>query len=177
MNKTWWMILLGACTSGGTDITGKGDGADDTDTTGETEDTTPAETDDSEAPSSSAIVGDWVSQGDDVSTLLGGPPFNFARIDATFEADGSYEAVGLADDNSTFTFTGTYVVDESTDPATIDIEQTAPAPATVQGIWRVEDDVLTYDIVDIGFGTPPTVAGGFGSSSAGAANIQTYRKP
>jgi hypothetical protein len=177
MNKIWWMILLGACTSGGTDITGKGDGADDTDTTGETEDTTPAETDDSEAPSSSAIVGDWVSQGDDVAELLAGPPGNTVRIDATFSADGSYEAVAESQDGSTFTFVGEYTVDDSTDPSTIEIAQSAPYPATVQGIWAVEGGVLTYDIVDVAFGTPPTVAGGFGSSSAGAANIQTYRKP
>ena len=64
-----------------------------------------------------------------------------------------------------------------TDPASIEIAQTAPYVGTVQGIWDVASGVLTYDIVDIAFGTPPTVEGGFGSSSAGAANVQTYRRP
>lgn len=128
-----------------------------------------------------AIVGDWVSEGDDVSPLL--TLFATVAVDATFLADGSYTVVTTDSSDASVTYTGTYTVDESTDPATITVEQAAPTAATATGIWAIETDgSMRYEIIqttpDIGF-MPPTVAGGFGSSSgpnlAADANIQVFQ--
>lgn len=128
-----------------------------------------------------AIVGDWVSEGDDVSPLL--VLFATATIDATFAADGSYTVVQTDTSDASVTYTGTYTVDESTDPATIVVTQTSPTAATASGIWAVEaDGSLRYEVIqttpDIGF-MPPTVEAGFGSSSgpnlAADANIQVFQ--
>jgi hypothetical protein len=152
-----WLV---ACTSGGLDITSPIDGAD-------------VEPDDSDAPSSeAALVGSWRSAGADIAPLL----VDVVRVDATFEADGSYEVLTLLGDDSTWTLVGTWTSDLSTDPAAIALSQTSPWADAVEGIWGVDGDVLTWDVVSVALGSPATPGGGFGSSSAGDDNVQTYRR-
>ncbi|HMV66064.1 MAG TPA: hypothetical protein PKA64_04375 [Myxococcota bacterium] len=182
MIRIAWLLALTACTSGGYDITADDTDAVDTedseDTPDDTEDT-PDDTEDTEdtPAASNALVGDWVSQGADIAPLLAGPPAKTVRVDASFRANGSYSATAESEDGSTYTFTGSYTVDTASDPGTIEIAQTSPYPATVRGLWAVARDVLTYDVVDVSIGTPATPGGGFGSSSAGPDNVQTYRRP
>lgn len=112
------------------------------------------------------IVGDWLSSGDDVSAYL--RTFSIVEVTASFRDDGSYEVLSETTDGTVNTLTGTYTVDTSTDPATVSINQDTPYNASVEGIWAVDGDVLTYEIVQtsptVGNVAPPTVEGGFGSS-------------
>jgi hypothetical protein len=78
---------------------------------------------------------------------------------------------------------GTFVADEGTSPATIVLTQTSPYAATAEGIYQVDGDTLTYEVVqtqpDYGF-LPPTPETGFGSTSGTGLNpgdnIQIYRR-
>lgn len=164
-------LVLGAVLSTGCPSVDDGD----TDPVATDTDVTPAPT-----QTEDGIHGDWVSAGDDVSTLLA---FSYEQIDASFESDGTYLVVATDGDGGTTDFAGTYVVDISTTPPTIVLTQTTPTAAVAEGIWQVEaDGSLTYEVIqttpDIGF-APPTPAGGFGSSSgpglAAGANVQIYR--
>ncbi len=147
---------------------------------GDTADT--ADTADAGGPGD--LVGDWVSQGDDISALFQSTFFDYTRIDASFAADGSYHVAALNGDGETTAFTGTYSVDVTTNPGTILLTQATPSAASSQGIWQVVDEVLTYEVVqttpDYGY-TPPTPESGFGSTSGPniepGVNVQTYRKP
>lgn len=127
------------------------------------------------------LQGTWVSTGADVSPLLAA--FGIDTIDATFEADGSYEVVSTDSGGTATTFTGTYTVDSSTNPASITLEQAAPTTVTSEGIWTVDPDgVLFYEVVqttpDQGFGAPTPTTGFGGTSGPGVsanANIQVFR--
>ena len=104
-------------------------------------------------------------------------------IDAEFNADGSYEVISTDSAGTETTFTGTYTVDSSTNPASITLEQTAPTTVTSEGIWTVDPDgVLYYEVVqttpDQGFGAPTPETGFGGTSGAGVqanSNIQVFR--
>lgn len=156
----------------------------DTDAPASTDTETPtdeASDDETDAPTGDQdLTGTWLSAGDDVSDLLVG--FGFVEITATFNADRSYEVVGESA-NATYTFTGTYSVDTSTSPATIELSQAEPFASASVGIWEVDGDTLTYEVAqtvpDQGF-TPPTPETGFGSTAGGGtapgANVQIYRK-
>jgi hypothetical protein len=162
-------LLLTACPSDDTDTSDTETDTDDTDTS--TEDP--------------AIVGSWVSTGDDVSPLFQTETFDYTTITADFASDGTYEVAATNGGGTTTTFTGTYTVGTG-DPATITLEQSAPSTATAVGIWSVADDAgtttLTYEVVqtvpDFGF-TPPTPETGFGSTSGPGleadVNIQIFR--
>jgi len=154
--------------------------ADDTDETDDTEDTDEIDT----GLETSEIVGDWRSEGDNISPLFKTAFFDYVRIDATFNDDKTYEVEAENGDGNLFSFTGQYETDISTDPAIIVLDQDTPSDARAEGIWQVTTDaglLLTYEVVqvtpDIG-ATPPTPAGGFGSTvSAGLAagdNVQKY---
>jgi hypothetical protein len=146
----------------------------------DTESSSPSSGDSDAPPSTSgddgAWVGRWVSEGDDVAALFTSSQPAVTRVTARFEASGAYTATVLNSDGDTFTFTGAYTVDDATDPAGIALDQQAPYAASLEGIIAVEGDVLTYDVVDLSLGNPATSGRGFGSSSAGDANIQTYRR-
>jgi hypothetical protein len=137
-----------------------------------------AETDagDPAPPSGAAWVGRWVSEGEDVAPLFTSAQPSVTRVTARFEASGDYTATVLNSDGDTFTFTGVYAVDASTDPAGIELSQQAPYAASLEGVIAVDGDTLTYDVVDLSLGNPATPGRGFGSSSAGDANIQVYRR-
>jgi hypothetical protein len=127
------------------------------------------------------LHGTWVSTGDDVAPLLAA--FMVDTIDATFNADGSYEVVSTDTAGTPTTFTGTYTVDSSTNPASITLEQTTPTAVTSEGIWTVDPDgVLYYEVVqttpDQGFGAPTPETGFGGTSGPGISansNIQVFR--
>jgi hypothetical protein len=140
--------------------------------------TDPADTDaPAEPPASDAAwVGRWVSEGEDVAPLFTSAQPAVTKVTARFEASGDYTATVLNSDGDTFTFTGTFAVDDATDPASIALSQQAPYAASLEGIIAVDGDVLTYDVVDLSLGIPATPGRGFGSSSAGDANIQVYRR-
>ena len=144
-------------------------------------------TDDTEAdteeaiPNDSALVGDWISEGANISPLFQTATFDYVEITAAFEADGTYQVDAVNGGGTTTTFTGTFTTDDSTDPATITLIQTVPSDATSEGIWQVDGTDLTYEVVqtspDFGF-VPPTPATGFGSTSGPNiepdVNIQLY---
>jgi hypothetical protein len=128
-----------------------------------------------------AIVGTWVSTGGDISPLFAG--LNIVELNATFNDDGTYTATSEDSGGTVSTFTGTYSVDDSAEPASIALVQESPYGAGVTGIWQIEGDgSLTYEVVqttpDIGF-VAPTPATGFGSTSGpginAGDNVQTYR--
>ncbi len=143
--------------------------------------TTPV--DDTAAPDAASIAGDWLSEGDDLSDLFAGEPFNYASTTGSFGADGSYTAEVTDLEGTAYPIAGSYTVDVSTDPATIHIVQTAPYEAEADGIWQVAGDVLTYEVVQTtpsyGF-TAPTPERGFGSTAgpglAPDSNVQVYRR-
>lgn len=126
-----------------------------------------------------ALHGAWVSAGADVAGVLAGPPGNVVRVDASFTAGGDYTAEAEDSSGGVITFSGTYDVDTDTTPHGITITQASPYQALVEGLWEVDGDTLTYDVTqtmpDLG-AVPATVAGGFGSSTVGTANVQTYRR-
>lgn len=142
----------------------------DTDDTGDTED---------EAPS---IHGSWRSKGGDLAPLLV-QYFGFTTVDAQFKANSNYSVSADADDGKTYDFAGTYVVSGEGPIHRIVLTQTSPSSATAEGIFRVQGDTLTYEVVqtqpDFGF-TPPTPATGFGSTGGDGvepdANTQVYRR-
>ncbi len=131
-------------------------------------------------PAGPAIVGDWVSAGDDVAPLLAGAPGNIRRLDATFTAAGTFDVVAVNANGEQLPLRGTYTVDGDTSPGSIVLTQTSPYDATSEGLWQVVGDTLTYEVVETvpGLGaTPPR--DGFGSTSNGQFgedNIQIYRR-
>lgn len=116
----------------------------------------------------SAIVGDWNSSGDDVAPLLAAAPLLYTDIDASFEADGSYQVVATNSDGNATTFSGTYTVDASTNPHGIMLIQTLPQQSESNGIFEIDGTTLTYEVVqtspDFGF-VAPTPETDFGSTS------------
>ena len=126
------------------------------------------------------LVGAWVSQGTDLAPLFRNAFFDYQRIDSDFETDGTYAVLVTLNDGSSVTLTGTWSSDTSTQPHGIVVVQTAPEAVTSTGIYRVQGDTLTYEIAAESAGcTPPTPAGGFGSSSCPGLSAgdltQTYR--
>jgi len=140
---------------------------------------------------SPALVGAWESAGEDVAPLLRAAPFNLRRLAARFGADGAFVVSGENADRRTFDLEGTFALTPAPGAPLsalgviheVRLTQTAPERAVSVGVWRVDGDVLTYEVVQveppISGQSPPTRAGGFGSSTNGAFgvdNVQTYRR-
>ncbi len=168
--------------AGDTGPTGNGGGDTDTGNGGGDTDTGNGGGGDTETGSSTSgtIVGDWRSEGADLSELFA--PY-YSWISAAFRKDGSYTVVATDTDGKSVTFIGTYAADTRTDPANIELVQTSPSNAVSDGIYAVDGDTLTYEVVIVepSYGyTPATPASGFGSTSGpklGAGqNVQTYRR-
>jgi len=131
---------------------------------------------------SEPLYGEWLSTGEDLSPLFAAPPFEYLSIDASFSDEG-YVVVGNTADEA-YTFSGTFEIDASTSPASIVLTQSQPSNAVARGIYLVEDEVLTYEVVqvepDYGFAAP-TPEGGFGSTTGPnlgeGDNVQVYRRP
>jgi hypothetical protein len=113
-----------------------------------------------------AIVGTWRSEGDDVPP--GFEAFAITAITATFSADGDY-VVDAESDFGPLQFTGTYetAASDEGDIRTITLDQATPGQLVSEGIYAVDADGLTYEVIDITQGIPPTPEGGFGSSDTG----------
>jgi hypothetical protein len=135
-------------------------------------------------PASDGVVGNWKSSGTNVAVLLS-TYFKVDSILARFDANNTYYVESYALGTKTI-YSGTYV---QTKPATGDIwtiilNQSTPTAVTSEGMFQITKAgtgyTMKYEVVQttpsIG-ATPPTVSGGFGSSSAGAygtKNVQTF---
>lgn len=131
------------------------------------------------------LVGDWRSEGDNVSPLL--VANGFESIDAFFKEDGTYLVEGYLESGGKIDFVGVYSQSESNVAGIWNIEliQSAPSSATSAGIFKIEETTdgrkMTYEVAQtepsiVGV-TPPTAEGGFGSTSDGAfgnLNIQVF---
>ncbi len=138
--------------------------------------------DDDMANNTADIVGDWVSEGNDMAPLFVDYT-DYVALNAAFEDDGTFTVEGIYQDDSTDTFSGTYTTDLSTTPHTIVLNQVSPAAATAEGIWLIEDATLTYEVLmtipdDTGC-TVPTPEAGFGSTGCSylneGDNVQIYQ--
>lgn len=127
----------------------------------------------------SLVGGVWVSEGDNISALLA--YFDVVRIEAEFgEADYVVRATDA--DGLETSFSGAYTVDVGTVPHGITLSQSSPSAATSSGIWQVDGDTLSYEIVQTSPSsgcTPPTPEAGFGSTACGqpipsGSNVQTF---
>jgi hypothetical protein len=160
----------GGATDGGTADGGGGDGGGDGGGT-------------ADACAASALLGDWLSQGDDVSPLFQSATFDYASIEASFTADCAYTVLATTGAGDQYTLTGTWSADEGTTPASIVQQQSSPYAATAEGIFQVDGDTLTFEVVqttpDYGF-TAPTPSTGFGSTAGQGLspgdNTQTYQR-
>jgi hypothetical protein len=140
----------------------------------------PIDTSDTAAPVA-GIVGSWESEGSDLSDLFANVPFFYEYVRADFGANGIVSSEIRDSDGAVYVVTGTFVVDEGTQPASIVLQQTEPYIATLQGIYQVSGDTLTYEVVqltpDYGY-LPPTPEQGFGTTSGPnlvpGVNVQTY---
>lgn len=133
------------------------------------------------------IMGNWVSEGANLSPLFAGSYFNIRKVEANFKSDFTYIVNQYNKTNTTTTpdliFKGTYVIAKSTTGNiwTITCNQDQPYVAVASGIFEIKTgpEVLWYEVVQTS-GTqnvPPTPAAGFGSSNGGTlkvANIQKY---
>jgi hypothetical protein len=142
-----------------------------------------ADSGDAGAPSQTdLLVGDWVSEGDDVSSLLA--YYGYTRVDARFEEGGAYTVDATGGTGAVDSYAGTWTGEGGTDPAAITLDQSSPSAIIAMGIFSVADDVLTYEVVqtspDIGC-TPPTVQSGFATTDCagqtGDYNVQVFRRP
>lgn len=135
----------------------------------------------------SPLLGVWISSGEDVAPLLSEPPARLSQLTAEFKANGELVVQVVNQNGENFSLVGSYLIPEFTVEGmiySIEVNQSLPDPSTTQGIWRVEDEVLTYEVVQVdpplpGSNSPPTVSSGFGSTNRGdlgSANIQIYRR-
>lgn len=131
------------------------------------------------------IYGTWVSEGTNVAPLLFSL-FGTAKVEATFNDNGSYEVVQTDTSGAAVTLSGTFTMTKSDVDNIFEISasQTSPAALTSEGIFEIYSDsspyTMKYEVVqtspDIG-ATPPTPSAGFGSTNGGGLgtiNIQTY---
>lgn len=145
-------------------------------------DTSSAPTASTEPDGEMTIVGEWLSEGADLSELFSADPFAYASVTAVFRADGTFLVTAVDGQGTEYPLEGDFTVGTTTMPATIAIVQTEPYAAEASGIWEVAGDTLTYEVVqttpDYGFG-PPTPERDFGSTTgpglAPGANVQTYQ--
>ena len=135
------------------------------------------------------IIGKWASGGSNVAPLL-----IYAGIDsiyAEFKGDNTYLVESFTPNGSKTTLTGTFTQKRaavSNNPGiwTITVNQSSPNALVSEGIFQIIDQnplMMKYEVAQtdpaiVGV-TPPTAAGGFGSTSGGAygvMNVQTYVK-
>jgi hypothetical protein len=132
------------------------------------------------------IMGNWVSEGDNLSPLFAGAYFNIRKVEANFKTDFTYVVNQYNKANTTTTpdliFKGTYVIAKSTTGNiwTITCNQDLPYVAVASGIFEIKTapEVLWYEVVQTS-GTqnvPPTPAAGFGSSNGGTLGVMNVQK-
>jgi len=130
-------------------------------------------------PPKDAIVGTWVSEGNNVAMGLR-VVLKTKKITATFNENNTYTVVSVDSNNVSVTYTGTYQSAEKNDTLihAITLNQTTPAALTSQGIYQVKGTTMTYEVIQTnppiqGF-TPPTVEEGFGSTKYNNVKLGTY---
>lgn len=126
-----------------------------------------------------AIVGTWVSEGNNVALGLR-VVLKTKKIVATFNENKTYTVVSTDSNNVSVTYTGTYQSAGVADTLIHDItlNQQTPTSLTSQGIYQVKGNVMTYEVIQVnpplqGF-TPPTVQEGFGSTKYNGVKLGTY---
>ncbi|MFT5583806.1 MAG: hypothetical protein ACI9VR_001390 [Cognaticolwellia sp.] len=150
-----------------------------TDDTAETTDTSDtADTADTGEEEAARIVGDWLSEGEDVSVLLG--YFSVVKVEASFNDDGTYTVISTDTEGAPTTYSGTYAADNSTDPQGIVVTQIQPQDGVSRGIFDVDGTTMQYEVVQDGLGyTAPTPESGFGSTSGTGLtegdNVQVFQ--
>jgi|SRR5690554_4201559 len=130
------------------------------------------------------IVGTWEAY--DVSAVLAG--VGITGITAKFSSNNTYVVTSHADGAATV-LEGTYTLSEDASDEgiyAIKLDQSSPNSLTSEGIFKIFEaspDSLWYEVAQTDPGitgvTPPTVEGGFGSTSGGAfgvMNIQKYHR-
>jgi hypothetical protein len=134
--------------------------------------------DDDEDPMEIGVQGKWWSKGENMAPLL--VNLGFDSIYADFKIDQTY-VVNAYTGGIPVLLSGVYVQQESTVAGiwTITLNQNVPNVITSEGIFQVENNLMTYEVVQTEppLGSPPTPEAGFGSSSGGAlgtANVQKY---
>ncbi len=126
-----------------------------------------------------AIVGTWVSEGNNVALGLR-VVLKTKKIVATFNENKTYTVVATDSNNVSVTYTGTYQSAGVADTLIheITLNQQTPVSLTSQGIYQVKGNVMTYEVIQVnpplqGF-TPPTVQEGFGSTKYNGVRLGTY---
>lgn len=129
------------------------------------------------------LVGTWLSTGDNIAPLLQLIFQNqIDSIYATFGDDQTYSVRQVQLDASVIAYAGVYSANASSvgNIWTIQLEQSVPSTATVEGIYEidltVQPDTMLYEVVDIALGIPPTPQGGFGSTNGGALGMDNVQK-
>ncbi|TVQ12844.1 MAG: hypothetical protein EA361_10410 [Bacteroidetes bacterium] len=137
-----------------------------------------------EDPIPEGLIGNWVSEGENVAPLL--VQFNIAKIIALFDENGTYLVESYDPDGVKTELVGTYVMEESAvaDIWNITLSQSSPTSLTSEGIFQIIEAEngreMKYEVVQtdpsLGF-APPTAAAGFGSTGGGVfgqTNVQYY---
>lgn len=127
------------------------------------------------------LVGEWLSEGEDVAPLLMG--FEIVSIEARFE-ESTFEVNSTNTDGQTAQQLGTYVAEPCPGSETklhILLEQTVPNAITVEGIFEIDGcmdpAVMRYEVIqtqpDVGV-VAPTCDDDFGAGQFGADNVQIF---
>lgn len=126
------------------------------------------------------LVGTWVSKGADVATGLAASPFFTDSIIATFNDDNTYTVLQYYGGQGTpITLTGSYQLGTGAVGTirSIQANQTQGS-VTSNGIFQVTGTRLKYEIIQtspaLAGVNPPTVAGGFGSTTVGGVATGDY---
>lgn len=125
------------------------------------------------------LVGTWVSAGADVAPGLQAEPFSADSIIATFNENGTYTVLQYSG-GAEITLTGTYDVGPQAEGSirAITAEQGSPVAVTSEGIFQVTGSTMRYEIIQtqpaLEGVNPPTVEGGFGSTSIGGVETGGY---
>ena len=128
------------------------------------------------------IVGEWLSEGDNVAPLLVNV-LMLESIQAIFE-EATFEVNSTNTDGQTGQQVGTYTVELCPGSETkyhIVLEQTSPSAATVEGIFEIDGcmdpAMMRYEVIqtqpDLG-AVAPTCDDDFGAGQVGADNIQIF---
>ena len=129
------------------------------------------------------LVGSWTAY--DVSAVL--TSLGITAVTADFASNNSYTVVATAG-GAESALSGNYTVSEPNSEGIYEItlNQTSPNSLVSEGIFKVfaaSPDSMWYEVAQTDPGitgvTPPTVEGGFGSTSGGAfgtMNIQKYNR-
>jgi hypothetical protein len=131
-----------------------------------------------------SIVGEWLSEGDDISLLFQSGLFDYEKIEARFESDASYLVVATTGGGDVYELVGTYTTDTGTTPHTIVLSQSTPYEATAEGIWQISGTTMQYEVAQIDPNpagiVAPTPGAGFGSTTGGGINagqnVQIYQR-